>query len=476
METIPARVAEGGGDSTVYNPVYGQGEDHPKPIADRPGIILRHPVDIIPEQRRRERRERAQAIREALQRRAARTRGLVPPTGSPQPDPDSVYAEIPLEDVYPRHYTTDIQAVADGSESDYLLPVSHSGPHADEEDTSFIHDPEDPWFRSDHSADTAAPTPASPRSVRFRSDHSADTAAPTPASPRSVRFRSDHSADTAAPTPASPRSVRFRSDHSADTAAPTPASPRSDVPPITDSSRPGNTDENSPIYDVGYEPGDSAEFPPGRNLGTRGFRSDHSKDVAAPTPTRYREIPPPVLPKPCRTGTGNPLTDSQQQTAVKTVHESTSQDPRPVREQSIRSLIDTPPPITKSTRNLPPPTLPRGCRDHLQKTNFQQTHVKTIQPKESCPSGPETTDEYAPTHFTVQAEVHAHARLPSTRSETHSRTAPPELPEENPADVPQAVPGRGPTKKAELEPLLARPQVTTIKFIIPVFSSFCLFR
>ena len=380
-----------------------------------------------------------------------------------------MYAEIPLEDVYPRHYTTDIQAAADGSESGYLLPVSHSGTHADEYETSFIHDPEDPRFRSDHSADTAAPTPPSPRSMRFRSDHSADTAAPTPASPRSMRFRSDHSADTAAPTSASPRSVRFRSDHSADIAAPTPASPRSDVPPVIDASRPGNTDENSPIYDVGYEPGDSAEFPPGRNLGTRRFRSDHSKDVAAPTPTRHREIRPPVLPKPCRTGTGKPSTDSQQQAAAKTVHESASQDPCPVRQPRSDPLVDTPPPIPKSTRNLPPPTLPRGCRDHLQKTNFQQTHVKTVQPTEPYPSGPKTTDEYAPTHVTVQAEVHAHARLSSSRSETHSRTAPPELPDENPADVSQAVTPRGPAKKAELEPLLARLQVTNIKLIIPVF-------
>ena len=107
MEAVPARVAEGGGDGRVYNPVYGQGEDHPKPIADRPGIILRHPVDITPEQRRRERRERAQAIREALQRRAAKTRGLAPPTGSPQPNPDGVYAEIAPDDVYCRPYSTD---------------------------------------------------------------------------------------------------------------------------------------------------------------------------------------------------------------------------------------------------------------------------------------------------------------------------------------------------------------------------------
>ena len=357
MKAVRAQVMEGGGDDTVYNPAFRQGGDHPEPIADLPIIIHHHPVDLSPEQRQREWKERARAIREALPRRDARTQDCFPPTGPSQHDPNSVYAEIVSEDEYPRPYTADIQGdeyyiyqgAADHSESDCLLCVSHSGLHEEEDETSFIHDPEDPQFRSDHSADTVLPTPASPRTI---------------------------------------------------------------VQPVTDSSRPGNTDENSAIYDVGYEPEDSAEFPPGRTLGTRQFRSDHSTDTAAPTPTHHQGIPPPV-----------PRTTS---------------------------------------KLLPPPALPRGCRDHLQKTNFQQTHLKTVQPREPCPSDPETTDEYAPTHFTVQDEVQAHACLPSSRSETPPQTVPPESSEENPADVPQALTGRRSAKKS----VLARLQVISIKFII----------
>ena len=464
-------------EQTVYNPIYRQGAQQiPAPSTDNQDRINRCPVKMSKKQREREERERRAQLRRALKKHQ-------PPDSSSSASSGSASAcssqsetscAVPCVDIDP---CVDIEVNDDervyqrieesGIMRDFHVDLNPKDGQARmvpserlrssqqqiyiQDETADESGPYDSWPstdpRSDHS-ETDALIPASPTNTRSVNDENADDDCPIydvgygPGDSGELRPAKSHKRPTSsrrskeeavALIPASPRKVPppllprpsreqiqkvkscsgqqttvktvcesashapcpssdHRSDHPVETDAPIPARSRNVSPANHE-----NTNDDGPIYDVGYEPGDSGELPTPRSH-KASARSCRSKDTGAHVPAVPRKAPPPALPPKPRAALRKPSTNPSQQTLFINPSQQTHVN-TPVQSESQQPAVRT---------------------DHQSASQQQYWSTDT-----------EPTDEQGPSHVTVQAEVHGsfHTSGSSCSGSLTGPTDPEEKPE-----------------------------------------------
>ena len=236
-------------ECTVYNPVYGRGREHiPQPTTNVPSKVYRDLRKVSRRQRHEEKDQRAERMRNALRalNKRRKDRSSCAPSSSSFTSHRGVMASSSQSQDPCTDACLSLEVIDDETEYDEL------------NESDMIND-----FGSvvNPSNSRTSWQQTTPKTVYQSVSHD-----PCP----STDQRSVYTEYSAAPIQTHSRSASF----------------------VSDSYCSGDSDEDGSIYDVGYVPGDTVKFR-FKRLGTKQFRTDHSKDqrsegsteTPAPAPT-----------------------------------------------------------------------------------------------------------------------------------------------------------------------------------------------